>query len=207
MKTTGTQAFPLPPLILHPFSSTEESSLLIESSKASLALQGFGPQGSSPVEDLDRTLLRGRYAELRMLFYIGKDIVRWAEQCAETTAVAECYKTKRARAETFVVFLVEHAPGHIGSKLERWGVHDFRTLFRRSFALHAVFQDLPTAEVIAPDFLRRYHRYLDLWWEQRLRDRPFDRAESEEFSFDLFASGEYSSMLEKSWAGDLTEPA
>jgi hypothetical protein len=78
------KAFRLPPLILHPFSSPEDTSVLMESSRASLALQGFLPRDETPAQDLDRQLLRGRYAELRMLYYIGKDVSRWTEQCAET---------------------------------------------------------------------------------------------------------------------------
>jgi hypothetical protein len=207
METAMTPAFPLPPLILHPFTSTEESSLLMESSKASLALQGLAPEEATPLEELDRTLLRGRYAELKMLFYIGKDVVRWAEQCAETGALSKEYKDRHAREETFVVFLVQHAPHQVEAKLERWGVHDFRSLFRRSFALHAVFRDLPSAENISQDFLRRYHRYLDQWYEQRLKDRAFDRPKAHEFDFELFASGEYSSMLEESWSRDTANEA
>ena len=71
--STTTQIFTLPPLILHPFWSLEDSSVLVESSRASLVLQGLLPDSGQSTEDLDRSLLRGRYAELRMLFYVGKD--------------------------------------------------------------------------------------------------------------------------------------
>ena len=59
----------------------------MESSRASLALQGFLPRDETPALDLDRQLLRGRYAELRMLYYIGKDVTRWTEQCVETLSL------------------------------------------------------------------------------------------------------------------------
>src|SRR5579875_3084317 len=88
-KTTEThrvETFRLPPLILHPFSTPDDASVLMQSSRASLALQGFLPVEEGSAEDLDRRLLRGRYAELRMLYYIGKDLTRWMEQCAEMTA-------------------------------------------------------------------------------------------------------------------------
>ena len=78
------KTFRLPPLILHPFSTADDASVLMESSRASLALQGFLPRDETPTYDLDQQLLRGRYAEIRMLYYIGKDITRWAEQCTET---------------------------------------------------------------------------------------------------------------------------
>ena len=73
----------LPPLILHPFADAAGPNKLVESSRASLKLQGLLPAGESTQEDLDRTLLEGRYSELRMLFYVGKDLARWIEQCVE----------------------------------------------------------------------------------------------------------------------------
>ncbi len=207
MKPAGVTGFQLPPLILHPFSSTEENSLLMESSQASLALQGFAPKGHTPVQDLDKKLLRGRYAELRMLFYIGKDVCRWTEQAAETVALSGLYASRRIRPESFAVLLVQQIPDQVRAKLEGWGVLDFCSLFRRSFGLHAVFQELPAVEFFPADFLRRYHRYLDQWYEQRLRDWVFDRPDPGEFVFELYASGEYSSMLEKSWQQDAAEPS
>ncbi len=203
MTASEASAFQLPPLILHPFSSLDENSVIIESSRASLALKNSGNLDQSVIAILETQLLRGRYAELRMLFYIGKDVTRWAEQCAETAKLAPQYAQNTIRPETFVVLLVEHMPAHVKAKLETWGVLDFRALFRRSFGLHAIFDQLPTPEFISPTLLKRYHRYLDQWYEQRLQDRTFDRPDPDEFTFDLYASGEYSSMLEKSWAEEV----
>ena len=76
---------------------------------------------------------------------------------------------------------------------------DFCALFRRSIGLHAIFQDIPKVEDFSPEFLRRYHRYLDQWYEQRLRDWVFERPKPEDYLFDLYASGEYAMMLEQSW--------
>ena len=196
------EAFRLPPLILHPFSSSEETSLLMESSRASLALQGFVPRDETPLHTLDQQLLRGRYAELRMLFYIGKDVARWTEQCAEMASAAERFAERRIRPETFAVLLTQQIPPNVRAKLESWGVLDFRALFRRSYGLHAIFRELPASETFPPDFLRRYHPYLDQWYEQRLRENGFDAPAAGEFEFELYASGEYSSMLEQSWAED-----
>jgi hypothetical protein len=195
-------AFRLPPLILHPFSNSEETSLLVESSRASLALQGLLPGDAARAEDLDAQLLRGRYAELRMLFYIGKDIARWAEQCAEVANAAMVAPGHTLRAESFAALLVQQVPAHVRAKLENWGVLDFCSLFRRSFGLHAVFQDFPPAQMLSLTFLRRYHRHLDLWYEQRMRDGGFERLDAAKFTFDLYASGEYTSMLEQSWGVD-----
>jgi hypothetical protein len=199
MKTSSVQPFRLPPLILHPFSTPEDTSVLMDSSRASLALQGFIPREEDPSDDLDRKLLRGRYAELRMLFYIGKDLTRWTEQCTETVSSSQAFSGRRIRPETFAVFLVQYVPAHVRAKLTQWGVLDFSALFRRSIGLHAVFSDLPAVGALNGEFLRRYHRHLDQWYEYRLRESMFDRPEATDFVFDLYASGEYTLMLEESW--------
>lgn len=202
METCGVEAFRLPPLILHPFSSPEDSSVLMESSRASLALQGFLPSEDTSSQDLDERLIRGRYAELRMLFYIGKDLVRWMEQCTETALAAGAFEGRRIRPETFAVLLVQQIPTHVRTKLETWGVLDFCSLFRRAIGLHAVFHELPASEGFSADFLRRYHRFVDHWYQQRLKDSGFDPPRTDEFTFDLYASGEYTLMLEQSWGRD-----
>jgi len=202
MGTCGVESFRLPPLILHPFSSPEDSSVLMESSRASLALQGFLPSEDTSSQDLDQRLVRGRYAELRMLYYIGKDLVRWMEQCSETAVAAGGFEGRRIRPETFAVLLVQQIPAHVRTKLETWGVLDFCSLFRRAIGLHAVFQELPSSEGFTPDFLRRYHRYVDHWYQQRLKDSGYDPPQTDEFTFDLYASGEYTLMLEQSWSKD-----
>jgi hypothetical protein len=196
---SASKAFRLPPLILHPFSSPEDTSILMNSSRASLALQGFLQDEKTPTEDLDKTLLLGRYAEIRMLFYIGKDLIRWTEQCSEMVANSALFSHRRMTPETFAVLLVQGLPMHVRSKLEAWGVLDFSALFRRSIGLHVIFAELPGTTALQPDFLRRYHRHLDHWYEQRLREAIFSRPEPNEFVFDLYASGEYTMMLEQSW--------
>src|SRR5271163_5199102 len=81
--TTMTSSRTLPPLILHPFADAGGPDKLVESSRASLMLQGLLPTGERSTEDLDLSLLEGRYCEIRMLFYVGKDLVRWIDQCLE----------------------------------------------------------------------------------------------------------------------------
>src|ERR1700693_2645775 len=76
-------ALTLPPLILHPSADAPGPARLVESSRASLKLQGLLPAGEATREELDNALLEGRYSELRMLFYVGKDLIRWVEQCLE----------------------------------------------------------------------------------------------------------------------------
>src|SRR5947209_12134874 len=136
---SGVEAFRLPPLILHPFSGPEDTTVLMASSRASLALQGFLPRPEGAVNDLDDQLLRGRYAELRMLFYIGKDLSRWMEQSAESVQLLGLFEGRRIVLETFGPFLGQFGPQHVKAKLEWWGVADFRTVFGGWIGLHAIF--------------------------------------------------------------------
>jgi hypothetical protein len=193
------ELFRLPPLILHPFSGTEDSSVLVESSRASLALQGLVSTEGVSTEDLDRSLLRGRYAELRMRFYVGKDLARWLEQCAEVTRSQPELSARLLTEESFIPLLVDRVPAHVRRKLETWGVVDFTALFRRAIGLHMVFAEPPPVECLGGDFLRRYHRYIDQWFELRMLQMPARCCTEEEFTFDLFASGEYAQMLEQTW--------
>ena len=98
MNLIGAECLRLPPLILHPFSSPEDTAILVESSRASLTLQGFLPQDDVSLEELDSRLLLGRYAELRMLYYIGKDLTRWIEQCVDTGQACDARQRTSDRA-------------------------------------------------------------------------------------------------------------
>jgi hypothetical protein len=194
-----TASFSLPPLILHPFSSTEDSSCLIESSRASLIMQGLLPATEQSPQNLDTWLLRGRYAELRMLFYVGKDLTRWLEQCTETSRVDPRLSARSLADESFTPLLVEDVPERVRTKLESWGVLDFKSLFRRALGLHMVFSEPPPVECLSLDFLRRYNRYVDGWFELKMTQRLSTRCSGDEFTYELYASGEYTQMLEQSW--------
>src|SRR5579872_4510683 len=75
--------YQLPPLILHPFNEHVPPSTLLDNSKAALMLSGLMPGDGTEPEALRRRLMWGRYAEIRMLFYLGKDVFRWIEQCMD----------------------------------------------------------------------------------------------------------------------------
>src|SRR5215472_10342789 len=72
----------LPPLILHPFGARNGTGRLLDASRASLMLQGLLPSDVEE-DELQRRVLLGRHGEVRMLFFVGKDIFRWIEQCQE----------------------------------------------------------------------------------------------------------------------------
>jgi hypothetical protein len=56
---------------------------ILESARASLSMIR---EGANDNEDLEKQLLDGRFTEFRMLFYVGKDVVRWLEQCVDACA-------------------------------------------------------------------------------------------------------------------------
>ncbi len=206
MTATKTAQFRLPPLILHPFSSPEDTSVLMQSSRASLILQGYLPSDLGPDNELQHQLLRGRFAELRMLFYVGKDLARWLEQCVEVARGNPELQGMSLGAGSFATFLVDEGPVGVREKLETWGVLDYRALFRRAIGLHSVFSDVPPVACLSADFLRRYHRHADRWFLAWTQSQSVTAVDWRNFHFELYASGEYAMMLERSWTEGTEKP-
>src|ERR1041384_1556755 len=109
-------AHKLPPLILHPFADASGPNKLVESSRASLMLQGLLPTGQQTAEDLERTLLDGRYQEIRMLFYVGRDILRWIDQCVEHVNRYPELQNATLTPESFAAYLVQDPPAEVVGK-------------------------------------------------------------------------------------------
>lgn len=189
----------LPPLILHPFSTATGPSKLADASRASLMLQGLLP-AEDPTEELERRLLDGRYCEISMLFYLGKDLVRWMQQCMEALERGG-EAGLGLKAESFGTLLIEDAPGEVVEKLRSWGVHEYRSIFSRALGLHALFEALPGPDCLTPDFVRHYHRFTDQLFACRQQLVEFERIRSADYAFQIYASGEYSKMLETEWGG------
>src|SRR5947209_10201313 len=126
---TMTTVRTLPPLILHPFADAAGPDKLVESSRASLMLQGLLPTGERSTEELDRSLLDGRFCEIRMLFYVGKDLQRWIDQCMEHVARQPDLEDAGIREQSFAAYLVNHAPLPVQAKLRKWGVADYKSIF------------------------------------------------------------------------------
>ena len=198
-KVSSDRMLKLPPLILHPFSDSNGPGKLVESSRASLMLQGLLPSGELTPDDLDRKLLDGRYCEIRMLFYVGRDLRRWLEQCMEFVEHNPELKAAGVRELSFAELLVENPPEEVRGKLVRWGVADYRAIFSRALGLHAVFENAPDRDVLTAEFIRNYYRYADWLFASYLKSAEFTKVNANRFSFQLFASGEYSRLLEQEW--------
>src|SRR5580704_18025104 len=150
--TRMTTSLRLPPLILHPFADSAGPEKLVESSRASLMIQGLLPAGQQTPEELDRALLDGRYCEIRMLFYVGKDIVRWIEQCMEHIKRHPELQQVGIRYQSFAAYLVQHTPPAVQAKLRKWGVADYKSIFIRALGLNSILADVPTREFFSEEF-------------------------------------------------------
>jgi hypothetical protein len=190
----------LPPLILHPFADASGPDKLVESSRASLMLQGLLPTGDNTKEDLARTLLEGRYCEIRMLFYVGKDLIRWIEQCLEHVERNDDLRNAGIKYQSFAAYLVNNTPAPVQEKLRKWGVADYKAIFTRALGLNALLTSIPRRDMFADDFIRNYYRYADQLYACRQAETSFTDIAGLGFDFEIFASGEYSRMLEREWA-------
>lgn len=189
----------LPPLILHPFSDAAGPEKLAESSRASLILQGLLPKEEFTFEELNRQLLDGRFHEVRMLFYVGKDLTRWIEQCMDFVSREESLQNTGIESQSFASLLMEDPPAPVREKLRSWGVVDYRSIFSRAIGLNAVFSTPPGRESLSEGFIRHHYRYADHMFHCRQELKPFTKVRGTDFQFEMYASGEYTRLLERQW--------
>lgn len=197
--TLETDVFTLPPLILHPFSDATGPSRLVESSRASLMLHGLLPNGEYSSDELERRLLDGRYCELRMVYYVGRDITRWIEQCMDVVSRNAGAFPAGLQLQSFAAYLVENSPECVQEKLRKWGVNDYRSIFARGIALNVMFAEAPVRARLGDEFVRNYHRYADQVFQCHQSQCTWEPIDAQRVIFELYASGEYSRMLEQAW--------
>ena len=195
----GDAEWELPPLILHPFNERISPTTLLENSKASLMLAGLAARDGTGDEALYHRVLTGRYAELRMLFFIGKDVMRWLEQCGEWAARIPELENACVRRQSFAQLITVSPPEEVREKLTRWGVTDYLSIFSRAIGFNALFSEPPPLEILSQDFLLNYHRYGDLLYQGFMEAEPHSAIGAANFRFQLYASGEYSRLLESKW--------
>jgi hypothetical protein len=193
----------LPPLILHPFSGEDAADSLLEGSKASLMLHGLIPTSGKDRELLNEAVLRARLQEIRMLYFLGKDLQRWIEQSVDFVERTPALRVKAIRAQSFSALLVENPPASISAKLQNWGVTDQRSVFSRALGVISALASPPTEETFSPLFLNRYHRFLDYLYVCYQNLEPFTELDPRNFSVEMYASAEYSQLLEDQWTREL----
>ena len=182
-------------MILHPFGQRNGTGRLLDASRATLMLQGILPSDVGE-DELQRRVLLGRHDEVRMLFFVGKDVFRWLEQCQEIADRDEQLRSQNIELQSFAALLVDSPPKCVSEKLERWGVSDQRTIFSRAIGLRSAFEEPPSLELLSTRFLTNYYRYADNLYECYQRLIPSAAISSENFQFELYGSEEYSQKLE-----------
>src|SRR5277367_5553185 len=192
----------LPPLILHPFAGDDTPEKLLDGSKASLILNGLLPDTGKDREKLNELVLRGRVQELRMLYFLGRDLLRWVEQCVDFVQRTPALKNKGLRAQSFAALLVETPPKSIADKLQVWGVTDQRSVFSRAIGITSVLTEPPVTNTLTPLFLVGYHRFLDYMYVCFQNLDPFTPVPDDAFSVEMYASAEYTQMLTDQWEKD-----
>lgn len=172
----------LPPLVLHPFDRRSDANERYQATHD---------------EPLSGRYLQARYDEFRMLCLIGRDLNRWLEQCMEVASgdpeladLSEC---------SFIAILLFAPPMPVLQKMHAWGIKNFQLLFSRAIGLNAVFPHPPSISDVSEAFLRDFHRYADALYDARLKSENAAVVLENIFTFDVYASGEYLSHLEKSW--------
>jgi hypothetical protein len=198
----------LPPLILHPFSGGGNTEELLAGSKASLALHALGRAASGPrteppvrdddEEELFRRVLIGRYQEIRMLLFLGKDLFRWMQQCVEFVNRSGAGNL-RVNEQCFASLVVEEPPAAVQLKLDKWGVSDRRAIFSRAIGVNSLFSSPPPAESLSPLFLQHYHRYADHAYICFQHLKAFHALDRRQFNFEMYASEEYARLLSEQW--------
>jgi hypothetical protein len=195
----GDAIWELPPLILHPFADQASTERLLENSRSALMACGLPPGDGDSEEDAARRRLEGRMSEIRMLFFLGKDVVRWMGQCAEFTDRLPRIANLGIREQSFGSLLTGHMPEAVALKLQGWGVHEPGVIFARAVGLNQVFGQTPDFAQLSEGFIRHYHRYADYLFACWQQTATFREISSANFHFELYASGEYTKMLENEW--------
>jgi hypothetical protein len=198
--TLGNRVWELPPLILHPFTNDSGPAVLLQGSKAALTLAGMLPGEGDERDDLTQKLLESRFAEVRMLYFVGKDLLRWIAQCVDLVSRSDdSLSAMGIREQSFAALLVYHAPEAVLKKLHQWGVANPEAVFSRALGIATSFREVPSQQQLSDVFLLQYHRFADHLFACAQRLLPFTEITAANFSFELYASGEYSRMLEKQW--------
>jgi len=191
--------FALPPLILHPFTESTSTVRVLESAKASLTRLREGEGDGEENGDIERQMLEGRFTELRMLYYVGKDVYRWLDQCVDNCSRSPELLQHHIPAQSFSQLLIEQAPEDVAEKLRNWGVVEFSRIFSRSIGIFSQFKEPPPPALLQNNYLRYYYRYADFAYSGWRDLKPGYILNPAQFPFTLYASGEYTRMLEEEW--------
>ncbi len=134
-----------------------------------------------------------------MLFYIGKDLLRWTEQCLDFVTREKKLMEAGIREQSFMALLTENLSPAMTAKLKTWGVHDQRAIFSRAIGVNMLFAKAPEMEALSPVFVQQYARFADYLFMAYQSMVPFKPLSPDRFLFELYASKEYADMLSETW--------
>ena len=80
--------------------------------------------------------------------------------------------------------------------------NDYRSIFARGIALNVMFEEAPVRGQAGPEFVRNYHRYADQTFQCYQSQCTWEPVDARRVVFELYASGEYSRMLENPGASN-----
>jgi hypothetical protein len=121
------------------------------------------------------------------------------EQCLESAERDETLRTLGLSEHSFLCLLIQDTPASVREKLRTWGGADYQAIFTRAAARNTIFAEVPEKQQLSTEFIRNYYRYTDQVFACGRDAKGFPELAPENFQFDLYASGEYSRILERSW--------
>jgi hypothetical protein len=195
------ESISLPPLILHPFATPADAPMLLDATRANLMRHSLIPR-TLDSDTIPDAVLRGRYCEMRWLYYIGRDIARWISQCLDFSVAHDELSGPRVNYQAFAAFLTENPPAPVKEKLLKWGVFDFRRVFARALGLNSVFSEFPSVGMITEEFVREYYSYSDTIFTCRQRLQSYLPLDPRKHHFEIYTSAEYMKILEQDFGGN-----
>jgi hypothetical protein len=193
----GNAAWTLPPLILHPFSNAMDPFRFLANSRNVAASAGDSARGDGASGPVQRRLLLTRYCEVRMLWCIGKDVLRWIDQCLDFVNRQSELKGGDIRFQSLATLLIDNTPAAAVEKLLAWGVTDYQNLFARAIGLNSIFAELPALGILSEDFLKDYYSFAYQIYLCRQQAETHRKLDAGAFSLDVFTSGEYIKIIER----------
>jgi hypothetical protein len=154
-------------------------------------------RGGHSAAQVQRRILLAKYCEVRMLWCIGKDLLRWIEQCLDFVSRRKELRQADIRFQSFSTLLIENTPGLAAEKLCQWGVMDFKNIFARAIGLGTIFSELPAFGALTEDFLRDYYTYTYQLYVSRQESCSFAKLDPSVFTFEVYTSGEYIKIIER----------
>src|SRR5258708_14020474 len=94
-----------------------------------------------------------------MLYFVGKDLLRWIGQCMDLVARTEELGSLNIREQSFAALLIYHAPPGVLEKLRQGGVPNPQSVFSRAIGLPTLFREVPPIQNLSEASLIHYHSF------------------------------------------------